>query len=306
MQREPLEKCQLRRVLETGESAPRIACILRTRTGKEVFVEDAATPIKNGRGVLTGAVSVFADVTERRRFEEERERLVRELERSNADLARFSHAVSHDLQSPLRTINSFTGLLARRASGRLNAKDKDLLDAISRAAVNMDELIRTLLAYAQAGQRQLELKPVAVAKIVEEVLSSLAPLIAETGAEITVGNLPVVEGDRVQLQQLFQNLVTNSMKYGRPDEPLRIEVSAEHVQGGWCFAVRDNGQGIPPEHFQQIFEPLKRLHEADIPGTGLGLSLCRTIVDRHGGRIWVESDGAGRGATFNVFLKAPI
>jgi signal transduction histidine kinase len=196
-------------------------------------------------------------------------------------------------------------LLARRASGRLNPKDRDLLDAISRAALNMDELIRSLLAYAQAGQAQLALKPVAVATIVEQVLTSLAPLIAETGAEITVGNLPVVEADRVQLQQLFQNLVTNSMKYGRPDEPLRIEISAEQVQGGCRFAVRDNGQGIAPEHFQQIFEPLKRLHGADVPGTGLGLSLCRTIVERHGGRIWVESEGSGCGATFNVFLRAP-
>ena len=160
-----------------------------------------------------------------------------------------------------------------------------------------------MLEYAQAGKQQIVQKPVAVGKVVEEVLSSVAPLIAETGAEIGVGSLPVVDGDRVQLRQLFQNLVTNAIKYRR-EHPPRIEVSAKYLHGGWYFAVRDNGQGIPPEHLERIFEPLKRLHGADIPGTGLGLTLCRIIVERHGGRIWAESGGAGRRRyLLQVFLK---
>ena len=236
----------------------------------------AATPILDGSGALQGAGAVFADVTERHRFEDERERLVLELKRSNEELARFSSVVSHDLQTPVRTIRTYAELLARRTSGRLNKDENDLLATISRAAAGMSELVRNLLEYAQTGQQQLVREDVPVGKVVEEVLSAVAPLSAETGAEITVTNLPSIHGDRVQLQQLFQNLLTNALKYRRPDHPLRIDISATQVQGGWNFAVEDNGQGIAPEYLEKVFEPLTRLHGAEVPGTGLGLSLCRT------------------------------
>jgi light-regulated signal transduction histidine kinase (bacteriophytochrome) len=279
---------------------------LVARSGRKVSIEDGATPIHNSAGELVGAVAAFTEVTERRRFEQERERMLRELERSNAELARFSHTVSHDLQAPVRTIKGFVELLSRRLQGRLEENDIDLLTTIVETAGSMERLIQSLLGYAQAGQRQVNRDTVSVGTVLQYVLTTLEPLLAETNAQITYTQMPTIEADRVQLQQLFQNLLTNAVKYRRAEEPLVVRVSAERADGGWRFAVRDNGQGISRQHFDRIFEPLKRLHGGDVPGSGIGLALCRTIVDRHGGRIWVESDGPGQGATFFVFLPGPV
>lgn len=249
-----------------------------------------------------------ADLIERKQAEEERERLILELERSNEELARFSHAVSHDLQAPARTIRSFTELLARRSQGKLGEGETRLLDMIAQGVDQMQDLIASLLDYARIGRGEVNREAVPVGEVVEDVRSALASLIDETQAQVVCGALPTVEADSVLLTQLLQNLVTNAIRYRRPDEAPVVEISGESGQGECRFAVKDNGQGIPSDSQREIFEPLKRLHGNDVPGSGLGLALCRTVVERHGGRIWAESEGQGCGSTFYFTLpqKRPV
>ncbi len=243
-----------------------------------------------------------ADLIERRQAEEERERLIHELQRSNDELARFSHAVSHDLQSPVRTIGSLAELLARRAQGKIGEGEMRMLDMIVQGADQMQRLIGSLLDYAQIGHEEVNREAVPVGELVQGVCLALGALIAETHTEVLCGALPTVQADRVLLAQLLQNLVANAIRYRRPEEAPVVEISAERAQGEWRFAVKDNAEGIPRDYQQEVFEPLKRLHGNNVPGTGLGLALCRTVVERHGGRIWVESEGAGRGSAFYFTL----
>ncbi len=166
----------------------------------------------------------------------------------------------------------------------------------------MQRLIESLLRYAQAGQGELNRQAVSVDSILIAVRATLAPLIAGTAAKLLCDGLPRVDADPVLLEQVFVNLVANALKYHQAEVPPIIEVSGEQIEDGWIFAVKDNGLGIPAEFHSLIFKPLKRLQGSSTPGTGLGLALARTIVERHGGRIWVESDGAESGATFRFTL----
>jgi signal transduction histidine kinase len=175
---------------------------------------------------------------------------------------------------------------------------------IEHATDGMDRLIKSLLRYAQTGHGQLNRERVPVDGIIESVRETLEPLIVTTGAQIVYKPLPAVEADPILLQLLLQNLIENAIKYHRPEEAPVVELSCETSREGWQFAIKDNGQGIPAGHQDLVFEPLKRLHGSEIPGTGLGLAVCRTIVARHGGRIWGESEGSGYGATFRFTLPA--
>lgn len=298
----PLKQCQLRRALAERRIKEPQAFLLVGRSGQRIAIEDVAAPILNASGELTGATTLFRDIAERQRGEEERERLVRELERSNQELCRFSYAVSHDLNAPLRNIRSLLELLVRRDEGQLSGEQIDLLRMITRAADNMQCLVHSLLQYAQVGHGAMSRKPVDMNAVIESVRSTFASLLAETKAELCCTSLPVVDADRVQMEQLFQNLIGNAINYRRSGVAPVIIISGETIAGGWQFAVADNGQGVPPDQVDAIFRPLKRLHGSDIPGTGLGLALCRAIVERHGGRICVESPGTAQGATFRFFL----
>jgi signal transduction histidine kinase len=175
---------------------------------------------------------------------------------------------------------------------------------IEQASVGMERLIESLLRYAQAGQGHLDRKRVSVDQIIESLKVSPAALITETGAKSVCKPLPAIEADPGLLEHLFQNLIGNSLQYRRPGEAPVVEISGEQSGQVWQFAVKDNGQGIPVKHQEYVFEALKRLHGSDTPGTGLGLALCRTIAARHGGRIWVASQGAGHGAIFRFTLSA--
>jgi PAS domain S-box-containing protein len=231
------------------------------------------------------------------RAETEREQLLAEVKRSNEDLAQFAHVVSHDLQAPIRGMKSFSQLLMRHYAGQLDATAQEYLQLIQTGAESMSELIQTLLSYATVGQEAMTLGLVSLNAVLEAVVMSLRPVIAETGAGIESQPLPGVRGDRVLLQQLLQNLISNAIKYRKPEEAPRILVSAQCYGDFVTVSVKDNGQGIAPRYHQQIFTPLKRLHGPEIGGTGIGLAICKRIVERHGGRIWVESQ-SGEGATF--------
>ncbi|MBV8818910.1 MAG: response regulator [Acidobacteriaceae bacterium] len=299
---EPVEKSPLRLALESREPMRREPFQLVSRSGSKISIEDVAAPIEDAHGNLTGAAAVFVNISERLRAWQERDRLVAELERSNAELTRFSYAVSHDLQSPLHTIRNFTDLLGRHLRDKIESDDVELLSNITQSADRMQALILSLLRYSQAGHGSIRREPVEPDAVVKTVEFSLALVIAEAHAEIRVENLPIIEADRIQMEQLFQNLIGNAIQYRRPGINPVISIRGEERAEGWFFAISDNGQGIPEKYVEIIFQPLKRLHGVDVPGTGLGLALCRTIVERHGGQIWVESPGDGKGSTFHVFI----
>jgi signal transduction histidine kinase len=231
----------------------------------------------------------------------ERERLVKELERSNEELAQFSHIVSHDLQAPIRMVKSFSQLLMRRYQGRLDAEADKFIHAIEDGASTMQELVQTLLHYATVGQEPIARMEVDLTSIIEAVTVILQPNIEELGASISYEALPTAYGDRLQLQQLIQNLVANALKYGKPETAPVVRIFAEQSDYECKVSVMDNGRGIAAEYHERIFQPLKRLHGHEISGTGMGLAVCRKIVERHGGKIWVNSV-IGQGSTFSFTL----
>jgi PAS domain S-box-containing protein len=300
----PVEQCQLRHVLATNKAIGRQRFLLYSRTNSTVLVEDSAAPIHAAQGTMTGAVAVITDVTERESAERERQRLQTELERSNAELSRFSYSLAHDLQAPATSIAALGELLRQGKEGDLTAGQLQVLGMMTESARGMQRLVSSILNYAQIGHGEVNLESVPVNAVIQAVQVRLFDAIESSGAEIRheSESLPVVQADRTQLEQVFQNLLSNAIKYRKPGEAPRISISAERIGEDWAFSVKDNGQGIPPERLQRIFEPLKRLHGSDIPGTGLGLALCQRIIERQGGRIWAESAGVGRGATIRFVL----
>jgi len=233
----------------------------------------------------------------------ERERLLKELERSNDELGQFAHVVSHDLQAPIRMISTFTELLATRYSGQMGENAVKILNTIQDGASRMDELVKTLLNYATLGQTPVADTEVDLALLVSSVIATLQPSIDDVAAQILVGPLPAVCGDPVQLQRVFQNIIGNALKYARTEHPLRICIRARKTDSEWRISVSDNGPGIDPQYHERIFQPLKRLHGAEIAGTGMGLAVCRKIIERHGGRIWVEPESR-QGVTFTFTFPA--
>ena len=297
------EDAPVREVLATGVPIVNRELVLARPDHSRINVLANITPLRDSTGVVTGAVSIFQDITELKRIQQEREGLLHELERSNRELSQFSYAVSHDLQAPVRNVRALAQLLVQRDHILQEEDSSHVLALIEQAAGGMQRLIESLLRYAQAGQGELNCQRVAVDPIIESVRATLAPLITKTGAQIVSKPLPDVEADPVLLEQLLQNLVANAIQYRRSEEAPVVEISGGPAGQGWEFGVKDNGQGIPRNDQERVFEPLKRLHGSETPGTGLGLALCRTIVARHGGRIWVESDGFGCGAIFRFTLS---
>jgi signal transduction histidine kinase len=244
-----------------------------------------------------------AAVRERDATEAAARETARELERSNADLERFAHAASHDLKEPLRTVASFAQLLERRYGDELGPDGQEFIRFIVDGAVRMERLIRDMLAYSVAGSTGLHREAVASDDALAEALASLQAGIADAGAIVTRDPLPVVEADRGQFVQLFQNLVGNAVKF-RGERPPRIHVSARRDGEQWLFSVRDNGIGIDPRFADRVFTMFQRVNAREkYDGSGIGLALCKRIVERHGGRISFESQPGG-GSTFYFSLPA--
>jgi signal transduction histidine kinase len=247
---------------------------------------------------------VQRELAERKRAEEELKQTMAELARSNQELEQFAYVASHDLQEPLRMVASYVQLLARRYQGRLDADADEFIAYAVDGATRMQALINDLLAYSRVGTRGKPFEPTDCEAILDQALANLQVAIEENGAAVTHDLLPTVMADATQLTQLFQNLIGNAVKF-RGEESLRIHISAHwpsaienRKSDEWIFSVRDNGIGIDPEYHERIFLIFQRLHtREEYPGTGIGLAICRKIVERHGGRIWVESQ-PGKGSIF--------
>ncbi|ARJ67711.1 two-component sensor histidine kinase [Magnetospirillum sp. ME-1] len=232
------------------------------------------------------------------------ERRTEELARSNADLEQFAYVASHDLQTPLRNIASYAQLLARRYEGRLDKDADEFIGYIVGGAKHMSSMIPDLLDYARVSRSPPELMPVDLNQVVKSVLTNLGPDLQESGAVIKMDTLPVVLAEARQAESLFQNLLENALTYRQPDAPPQIEITAsQEPKGLWRISVRDNGIGIEPAYFEKIFIIFQRLEPTRFPGgTGIGLALCRRIVHRFGGTIWVESEPK-KGTTFNFTMR---
>ena len=229
------------------------------------------------------------------------EKTVADLERSNHELEQFAYVASHDLQEPLRMVGSFTQLLDQRYGDRLDKDGREFITYAVEGAHRMQELIQSLLVYSRVGSRGAQFTQTDCRAVVDGVLTDQRSVIEESGGDITVSSLPQLPADAAQLGHLFHHLVVNAIKF-RSQRPLTIRISAEEHDGEWHFAVQDNGIGIDPQYADRIFTLFQRLHTRDrYPGTGIGLAICKKIVQQHGGRIWVDSQ-PDRGATFHFTL----
>lgn len=256
-----------------------------------------------GRPAATWAI--VRDITMRKITEREREEMLAALQRSNEDLQQFAYVASHDLQEPLRMVSSYTHLLAERYSDRLDDKAKKFINYAVEGAVRMQSLIQDLLAYSRVETRGRALAPVNTDQAVKEALANLRSLIDESGARITTCALPAVDADKSQLTMVLQNLIHNSIKFCKNKSP-QIVISALQKGCEWHFSVKDNGIGIDPKYKEKIFIIFQRLHtRTEYPGTGIGLALCKKIIERHNGRIWFESQ-PGEGSTFFFSLSAAV
>lgn len=282
--------------------------------GKVVERDQAGQPLR--------VIGTHADITERKRTEDtlrhlneiletkvqartqELEQRAQELVRSNAELEQFAYVASHDLQEPLRTISSYTELLAEDYRDRLDDEADEYINFIVDGATRMQQLIKDLLAFSRVGTRGKAFAPTNCESILQKVLMNLQLAILECQAVVTYDTLPTVVADKSQIYQLFQNLISNAFKFRSQESP-RIHISATLKQNEWEFCIQDNGIGIASEYFEQIFEIFQRLHSRrHYEGTGIGLAICRKIVQRHGGRIWIDS-APGQGACFYFTIPNP-
>ena len=275
----------------------------KSKDGKDIWTDMSTSPVMDSQGNLLSCCALVYNITARKEAEQQMLQLTEDLKRSNEELEQFAYVASHDLQEPLRAITSYTQLLAQRYQGNLDDRADKYINYIVDGATRMQQLINDLLAYSRLGTRGQEFEPADCKAAVQQSLCNLQIAIAEKKAVITCDAMPTVMADEFQLVQLFQNLIANSIKFCRQDIPL-IHIAACRKKSEWVFSVRDNGIGIDPEYADRIFIIFQRLHgRRQYSGTGIGLAMCKRIVERHGGRIWVESQ-EGKGATF--YFTIPI
>ncbi len=274
-----------------------------TRTdGQAIYLEARGKPFVHGK--RTQRIVTIADITERKQRADELRRTNDALARSNLDLQRFAYVASHDLQTPLRSIASFVDLLGSTYGDTLDARGRDWLARTSKSVEHLQALIGDLLEYSRVEAEPRALEKVSMRDVLDRAISLLEGAVQDAHATITADDLPEVTGDRTQLVQLLLNLVGNAIKYRSAEAP-RVHVVAQDRGEEWQFEVRDNGIGIATQYQQQVFEVFKRLHNhKEYPGTGIGLAICRRVVDRHGGKIWVESRPGEGSAFFFTIAKS--
>ena len=292
----PLEGGIFEEILATGEPAYDVERQFTRADGQRRWLALNGAALEDASGEVTAVVIGFKDITEQKEYLER-------IEKSNERLEQFAYAASHDLQEPLRMVSSYLQLIENRADEELTDETREFLEYAVDGATRMGDMITHLLEYSRITTEGAEMEPIDANAVFEDVLKDLEPRIEETNAKITRDELPRVMADESQLRQVFQNLISNALKYSG-DDPPEVDVSVERLEGHWQFSVADNGLGIDSAHHDKVFEVFETAHpRSDGSESGIGLALCERIVERHGGRIWVESE-EGEGATFSFTLPA--
>lgn len=268
---------------------------------EEHWVRAYKTPVIDEQGKAVGILGIFEDITQKKRAEKKLRNIMAELVRSNNELEQFAYVASHDLQEPLRMVSSYVQLLKRRYQGQLDSDADDFIHFAVDGANRMQVLINDLLAYSRVNTRGKPFLETNLNAVLQRVLRDLETTIAKNEAEISYPDLPIVMADETQIGQVILNLIGNAIKF-RGDAPPKIDITVERDDEDWHFAITDNGIGIDPRFQEKIFVIFQRLHSSDeYAGTGIGLAITKRIIERHGGRIWMESE-LGEGSTFNFTI----
>jgi light-regulated signal transduction histidine kinase (bacteriophytochrome) len=289
----PEERAQLIQRLREEGSVQNYELRVRVKSGEIRNIILSMQPILYNEEECI--LSVFVDISERKKMEQE-------LQRSNNELEQFAYVASHDLQEPLRAVAGMVQLLGQRYKGKLDERADEYIDHAVEASGRMQSLINDLLDYSRVGRLAKPFTSTNLERLLDAALANLQLAVQESGAQITHDPLPTLMVDASQLTQVFQNLIGNAIKF-RGERSLQIHVSASQVENEWRIGIHDNGIGIEPQYFERIFLIFQRLHtRREYAGTGIGLSLCKKIIERHHGQIWVESQ-PGQGSTF--YFKIP-
>jgi signal transduction histidine kinase len=265
----------------------------------------SAAPLRSADGKLLGGISVFQDITDQKRDEEKIVEQSEALKRSNDELQQFAYVASHDLQEPLRMVTSYLGLLERKFGRDLNPQAKEYMDIAVDGSLRMKKLIDDLLQFSRIDSRPIDLEEVNMGEVARAVVEDLTVSIDELGAEVTIDPLPAIRADKAQMTQLLTYLLSNALKFHN-GKPPRVEISAIHYGDELVFSVEDNGIGIDKKYAEKLFKMFSRLHtKEEYPGTGIGLAMAKKIVERHGGKIWFESE-PGKGSTFFFTINTNV
>ncbi|MCL5073460.1 MAG: PAS domain S-box protein [Actinobacteria bacterium] len=284
-----------------GKTTPVIGFTITSNDGREIPVALTTSIVKDSNGKLSSIIATFKDITVLKQAENILNQTIEKLEISNNELSQFAYVASHDLQEPLRVISNYVQLLARRYKDKLDSDANDFIGFIEDRTIRLQNMINDLLSYSRINTRIKPFEPVNLEDVVNYVISNLQISIDKKGSTITKGSLPIVNADFSQLTNLFQNLIGNAIKF-KSNNPPRIVVKSKKEKDNWIISVADNGIGIESQYFDRIFEIFQTLHTKDeYPGTGIGLAICKRIVERHGGKIWVKSE-IDKGSTFYFTL----
>jgi PAS domain S-box-containing protein len=264
------------------------------RNNEQRWLHTKKVPLFNEEGEPIYLLGVSEDISEQKKFNEEREYILKELERSNKDLESFAYVASHDMQEPIRMIKSFTGILKEQYFSQFDKKGQEYIEIIHSSSNSLKELVTDLLDYSRVGKDSESQQECDVNELIEEVLSNILPENSDRKINIDYNNLPILYVHKVNFSRVLSNLLTNSIKYSKQDEDLEISIQATQKTGKWEFKISDNGIGIKPEYHKKIFEPFKRLHNTkEYSGTGMGLAICKRIIESYNGKIWVENNPEG-------------